>query len=131
MGLDKTYNQAFIGCGRLGQALISYITNNEPNYHIVALCDDREDMIGTELNGIKIMSKPEFQVRMKQGDIDILALTLPGTRTEDVAKDLEGSGIKGVWNFGHTDINIKGIHVMNVYLSDTLHSLTYYINHPD
>lgn len=131
MGIDKTYNIAFIGCGRLGQALIGYIKGNEPNYNIVALCDNRPEVVGKEIAGVTVMDKENFKARMKQGDIDILALTLPAEKVEEVAKDLEGSGIKGVWNFGHVDINIKGIYTMNVHLSDSLHSLTYYINHQD
>ena len=131
MGTDKTYNIAFVGCGRLGQALIGYINGNEPHYRIVALCDNREDLIGQEISGIRVMSKEDFKVRMKAGDIDILALTLPASKVEEVAKDIEGTGIRGVWNFGHTDIKIKGVHVMNVHLSDSLQSLTYYINHPE
>ncbi len=131
MGLDKTYNIAFIGCGRLGQALIGYLNGNEPHYKIVALCDNRPELAGTEIAGIKVMDKEEFKVRMRKGDIDILALTAPARIADEVAGDLEGTGIRGVWNFGHTDITIKGVHVMNVHLSDSLHALTYYINHLD
>ena len=46
MGLDKTYNIAFIGCGRLGQAMIGYLAGHEPHYKIVALCDNRPEYVG-------------------------------------------------------------------------------------
>ena len=131
MGLDKNYNIAFIGCGHLGQAMIHYLAGNEPHYKIVALCDNRPELVGKELEGIKIMDKETFKERMKQGGIDILALTAPARIAEEVAQDLDGTGIRGIWNFGHTDLNIKGVHVMNVHLSDSLHALTYYINHLD
>ena len=131
MGVDKNYNIAFIGCGRLGQALIGYLIGHEPHYKIVALCDNRPSIAGTEIAGVKVMDKEAFKERMKQGDIDILALTAPARVADEVAADLEGTGIRGVWNFGHTDITIKGVHVMNVHLSDSLHALTYYINHLD
>jgi len=131
MGLDRVYNVAFVGCGRLGQAVINYVSGNEPCYKVVALCDNRAEMIGQEIAGIKVLSKEDFQARMKEGGIDILALTLPGAKADEVAKDIAGSGIRGIWNFGHTDINIRGVHTTNVHLSDSLHALTYYINHPD
>ena len=67
MGLDKTYNIAFIGCGRLGSALIGYLAGNEPHYKIVALCDNRPSIAGTELAGTKVMDKESFKARMKQG----------------------------------------------------------------
>ena len=130
MGLDRTYNIAFVGCGRLGRAVISYLAGHEPMFKLVGLCDNRPDLIGTEINGVKIQSKEEFKKRMHSG-IDILVITAPAVVAEEVAEDLEGTEIKGVWNFGHTEIAAKGVKVMNVHLSDSLHALCYYINHPD
>ena len=87
-------------------------------------------MIGTEIAGVKIQSKEEFRKRMQRG-IDILVITAPARIAEEVAGDVSGTEIKGVWNFGHTEFNVKGVKVINVHLSDSLHSLCYYINHPD
>ena len=131
MGLDKTYNIAFIGCGRLGQAMIGYLAGHEPHYKIVALCDNRPEYVGKEFAGIKVVDKATFRERLKEGGIDIIAITAPARIAEEVAADLPGTGVRGVWNFGHTDITLKGVHVMNVHLSDSLHALTYYINHID
>ena len=39
LGLDKTYKMVIVGYGRLGQAMASYISNNEPNFHIVGIFD--------------------------------------------------------------------------------------------
>ena len=130
MGLDRTYNIAFVGCGRLGQAIINYISGDEPIYKSVGLCDNRPDMIGTEIAGVKVQSKEEFRKRMHRG-IDILVITAPAVIAEEVAEDVAGTDIKGVWNFGHTELVIKGVKVLNVHLSDSLHALCYYINHPD
>ena len=63
--------------------------------------------------------------------IDILIITAPARIAEEVAADIEGTEIKGIWNFGMTEFHIKGVKVINVHLSDSLHALCYYINHPD
>ena len=130
MGLDRTYTMAFVGCGKMGQSVIHFINGNEPNFKIVALCDNRPEMIGKEIEGIVVQDKESFRQRMRTG-IDILVITAPARIAEEVAGDISGTEIKGVWNFGHTDFNVKGVKVINVHLSDTLHSLCYYINHPD
>ena len=130
MGLDRTYTMGFVGCGRLGEAIINYINGHEPSYKIVALCDNRPGMAGKEINGLKIQDKETFRQNMRTG-IDILVITAPAHIAEEVAGDLAGTEIKGVWNFGHTEFNVKGVKVINVHLSDSLHSLCYYINHPD
>ena len=130
MGLDRTYNIGVVGCGRLGQAIISYLANNEPCYKLAGLCDNRADMVGTEINGVKVEDKASFKETMKKG-IDILIITAPARIAEEVAGDIEGTEIKGIWNFGMTEFHIKGVKVINVHLSDSLHALCYYINHPD
>ena len=37
LGLDKEYKMVIVGYGRLGQAIASYIANNEPKFHIVGI----------------------------------------------------------------------------------------------
>ena len=131
MGLDKTYNIAFVGCGHLGEAISKYIYNNEKNYNIAALCDDREPMQGKVINGMKVMSVEDFKERLAQGGIDIVAITGPVELAKSVIDSIEGSGVRGIWNYAHMDIQLKGVYVLNMHLSDSLHALTYYINHMD
>jgi len=129
MGINKSYKVGVIGCGRLGQSMINYL-KQDPSYKIVALCDNRPDMIGTEIDGIKVDDKATFQKKMKT-DFDILILTLPAANIEGLEEDLKDSKIKGIWNFSMTEIDVKGIHTSNVHLFDSLYSLSYYINHPE
>ncbi len=131
LGIDKTYNLAFIGCGRLGQALINYLVANEPNYKITALCDLRPELIGKEIAGVKVTGMDEFNKKMKSGGIDIVVLTVPAKQAEAVKELIADSDVKGVWNFSITEMAIRGKKVMNMHLSDSLQALTYYINHPD
>ena len=130
MGLKKTYNVGVVGLGRLGEAIVGYLNNNESCYKIVALCDNRPEITGREIAGLTVQDKQSFKQTMKTG-IDILIITAPGYIAEEVAEDIEGTEIKGIWNFGQIEFNIKGVKVVNVHLSDSLHALCYYINHPD
>ena len=131
LGVDKTYNVAFIGCGRLGQALMNFLIANEPNYKITALCDIRPELQGREIAGVKIDAVEDFNKKLIGGGIDIVILTIPADQVEAVHDLIEKSDVKGVWNFSMTEIVIKGKKVMNMHLSDSLQALTYYINHPD
>ena len=74
--------------------------------------------------------KETFKKRFKN-EIDILILAVPAARVEDIADDLKDSSVKGIWNFSMTEVIVKGIHTTDVHLTDSLHSLCYYINHPD
>jgi redox-sensing transcriptional repressor len=131
LGVDKTYNVAFIGCGRLGQALMNFLIANEPNYKITALCDIRPELQGREIAGVKIDAVEDFNKKLIGGGIDIVILTIPADQVEAVRDLIEKSDVKGVWNFSMTEMVIKGKKVMNMHLSESLQALTYYINHPD
>ena len=57
-------------------------------------------------------------------------ITLSGA--EEVAPVLVESGIKAIWNFAHTDLDVpKDVIVENVHLSESLMQLSYNLNHRD
>ena len=131
LGLNKTYNVAFIGCGRLGQALANYIAANEPAYRLCAMCDLRPEIIGQTVAGVTVLGEQDFDALVRKGGIDIIVLTVPADQCQRVCDLIENSSVKGVWNFSTSEMVIKGKKVMNMHLSDSLQALTYYINHPE
>ena len=49
-----------------------------------------------------------------------------------MANLLADTGVKGIWNFAHTDLNLpKRMIVENVHLSDSLMKLSYRIGHSE
>jgi len=131
LGMDKKYSAVMVGCGRLGEALANFLKNYEPNVKIDAICDIRPDYHGKEVVGVKIMNKDEFIAYLDTNKADIAILTVPPETLGEVVELLKAHDIKGIWNFGLTDLEIKGVAVSNVHLSDSLQSLIYYINHPE
>ena len=68
----------------------------------------------------------ELEDFLKNNDIEIAALTLPKSKAIEVADILVDNGVKGIWNFAHTDLSLpKDVVVENVHLSDTLMKLSY------
>ena len=66
--------------------------------------------------------------KRQQNDIQIATLTLPKAAAEEVAIKLVESGIKAIWNFAHTDLNLPDdVVVENVHLSESLMQLSYNI----
>ena len=65
---------------------------------------------------------------IKQNDIEIVALTIPKRAARDVGKLVADAGIKAIWNFAHTDLNLPDdVIVENVHLSESLMRLSYTI----
>mgnify|MGYP002546995525 CR=1 FL=1 len=68
----------------------------------------------------------ELEGYLQENDIEIAALTLPKSKAEEVADVLVANGIKAIWNFAHTDLNVPDdVVVENVHLSESLMRLSY------
>ena len=56
----------------------------------------------------------------------IAALTIPKTKAPEIADRLVKAGIKAIWNFAHTDLQVPDdVVVENVHLSESLMRLSY------
>ena len=70
----------------------------------------------------------EMEDFVRDNNIEIAALTIPKESAVEVANILARAGIKAIWNFAHTDLNLpKDIIVENVHLSESLMRLSYNI----
>lgn len=56
LGLNKEYKIVIVGYGRLGQAMASYIANNEGNFHICGIFDVKQIIQDVEFKDAQIMT---------------------------------------------------------------------------
>ena len=83
---------------------------------------------GTMIRDVPIRMMNELEGFLRENEIEIAALTIPKSNAVEVADFLVKNGIKGVWNFAHTDLNLPdNIIVENVHLSESLMRLSYNI----
>lgn len=74
------------------------------------------------------MMMDELKGFIKENNIEIVALTIPRQAAREVAKEVAEDGIKAIWNFAHTDLNMpEDVVVENVHLSESLMRLSYNI----
>lgn len=127
LGLDKKHNLIIVGAGNLGQALANYMNFEKRGFIIKALFDRNTELHGKVLRGgIKIYPMEELENFIKENDIDIAVLTLPKAGALECSSKLVDNGIKAIWNFAHTDLDVPGdVAVENVHLSDSLMKLSY------
>lgn len=128
LGLDKTYKMVVVGYGRLGQAMASYISNNEPNFHIVGIFDVRQIIQDVQFKDAQIMTCGSLRDFVEKEKVDIAVITVPSSKAQLVADTVAGAGIKGIWNLTAVDLDLPdNIAVENVHMSDSLHALVYYM----
>ncbi len=127
LGLDQVHNMIVVGAGHLGQALGNY--GFEKNgFRIIGMFDVDPALKGRLVRGIPIRMLDEMPQFLAEHAVEIAALTIPKEASIEVAKTLTDNGIRAIWNFAHTDLNLilpKDVVVENVHLSDSLMRLSY------
>ncbi|MGI6733872.1 MAG: redox-sensing transcriptional repressor Rex [Anaerovoracaceae bacterium] len=132
LGLDREYKMAIIGCGNLGQAIANYATYYKRGYKITAMFDVNPKLIGIRINDIEVQDYENLDEYLENNPIDIGIICTTKNNAQDVADKLVAGKVKGIWNFAPADIQVgDGVVLENVHLSDSLNTLTYYINHQD
>ena len=128
LGLDREHNMIIIGAGNLGQALANYTAFERSGFMLKGLFDVNPTLAGVTVRGIEIRMMDELKSFIRNNDIEIAILTIPKTKAVAVANMLVENGIRAIWNFAHTDLNLvlpKDVIVENVHLSESLMRLSY------
>ena len=129
LGIDRQQTIIIIGAGNLGQALANYDFGNV-GFKLIGLFDINPRLFNLVINGVEILpidSLPEF---LKTHRVDVATLTVTKGRAKDVARKLEDLGIRAIWNFALTELDVSDkVSVSNMHLDDGLMTLSYNYRH--
>ena len=128
LGLDKSHNMIILGAGNLGQALANYTQFEKQGFKLIGIFDVNPVLKGVSVRGIEIRMADELPEFIQTHQVEIATLTLPKSKALEMAKVLVDNGVKAIWNFAHTDLNLvlpKDVIVENVHLSESLMRLSY------
>ena len=126
LNLDKEHNMIIIGAGHLGQAIANYANFEKRGFKVLALFDKNPDVIGKMIRNVEVLDINNLENYLNEVKIDIAALTLPKEQARKIADTLVACGIKAIWNFAHTDLELPDdVIVENVHLSESLMKLAY------
>ncbi len=116
-----------LGVGRLGNAVSSFLTRDVNGYRLLAAFDVREDVVGTEMNGVPVRHIRDLADFCNANHPQVAVLCIPRESAAELSSTLVSLGIKGFWNFSHYDLSVdySDIIVENVHLGDSLMSLGY------
>ena len=110
----------------------NYVKFEKRGFWIKGIFDVNPRLKGMTVRGIEIRMTDELPQFIRDNQIQIAALTLPKAGAEAVAPILVENGVRAIWNFAHTDLNVpKDVVVENVHLSESLMQLSYNLNHQD
>ncbi len=127
LGVNHGFNAIIVGAGNLGSALAASPIFERRGVKLTALFDNSNDIVGKNISGYTVKHVSELGKYCKENVVNIAVLTLPKTAVRDTAVKLADMGVKGLWNFASTEIDLahKGVVVQNVHMGDSLMTLCY------
>lgn len=126
LGYSENHKAILIGCGSLGKALLNYKGFKDYNLEIVAAFDNKDELIGTKINGIRVYSIDEIRDIKRQVDASIGIICVPSSDANSVALKLVASGIEAIWNFAPIKLNINDdVIVTNMDMAQSLANLAH------
>ena len=130
LGVSSNFNAVIIGAGNLGHAIAGSNMFEHRNMNLIGIFDVSPAIIGKKIANYTVMDMADLPAFAQKRPIDIAILTVPKEFAQETAQAIANIGIRGLWNFTSTELDLKvhGIMVENVHMGDSLMRLMYEIN---
>jgi len=126
LGLDQKNNLIIIGAGNLGMALVNSTGFQRRGFEVIGVFDVNPEVVGTTVRGIQVSHVDMLEEFIKKNTVDMAALTVPKSVAPMIASNIVKWGVKAIWNFAPTDLQLPGNVVLeNVHLTESLMRLSY------
>lgn len=129
LGMDRNYSAVLVGVGNIGRALVENFCFEQYGFTLKAAFDINPDLIGKEMHGIAVHDFSTLDDILAELQPDVAVLCVPKAMANDVANEICSVGVKAIWNFTNTELQIKDADpiIENIHFSDSLLALGYYI----
>ena len=128
LGLDRAWNAAVIGMGRLGRAVVSYPGFAPEGFNIIAAFDINDDIVGQNISGLRVRSISQLTTTVQNLDIKIGIVSVPIEHAQDVINALVLSGIKSILNYAPLSPEVPvSVNINSIDPVLSLQSMTYYM----
>lgn len=127
LGYDNTTVAVLIGAGKLGQALCGYSGFADYGLNILAAFDANPMADRTE-EGTPIYPMEQLEIFCKSHKVIMGVITVPAKHAQQVCDQLIECGVKAVWNFAPTHLNVPAnILVQNENMATSLAVLSMHL----
>ena len=107
LGYDNTTDAVLIGAGKLGRALLGYKGFEAYGLNILAAFDISAEP-GEMEEGKPVLPMEELEHFCRSHKILMGIITVPAAHAQEVCDQLIACGIKAVWNFTNTHLDVPG-----------------------
>lgn len=127
LGYDNTNHAVLVGAGKLGLALLGYSGFDAYGLQIMAAFDTAPSVELTE-GGKPVYSMDQLENYCRTNKICMGIITVPAEYAQQVCDQLIAAGIKAIWNFAPTHLDVPNhILVQNENMATSLAVLSMHL----
>ena len=125
---DDGINVCVVGIGNLGRAITNYFSGKRTKLSIVAVFDVDKSKIGKKYHGIECHSTEDMKKIIKDKNIEIGIMTVPGEDAQSITDQLVKSGIKGLLNYTPKPVNVpKEVYLEEYDMITSLEKVAFFV----
>ncbi len=130
LGLDRRWNVAVVGAGRVGTALYSYQGFAQRGFDVVAVFDADPRRIGQRHGTTTIEDVARLAELAPQRRVEIGVVATPPGAAQEVADALVAAGVRGILNFAPRKLTVPAqVALRTVDMAVELESLAFALVH--
>ena len=127
LGYDNTTDAILVGAGKLGQALLGYSGFAAYGLNVLAAFDEQPFAAETA-EGKPVYPMEQLERFCRANKVLMAIITVPAQYAQSVCDKLIACGIKAVWNFAPTHLDVPaGILVQNENMATSLAVLSMHL----
>lgn len=127
LGYDNTNDSVLVGAGKLGLALLGYSGFAEYGLNILAAFDVAPAMERTD-SGKPILTMNQLEDYCRANKVRMGIIAVPAACAQEACNQLIASGIKAIWNFAPTHLEVPDhILVQNENMATSLAVLSMHL----
>lgn len=126
LGLDRSWNVALVGAGKIGSALFSYRDFQRQGFHISAVFDSDSRKVGERWGALHVRPDGEMDDALRTEGVEIVIVAVPADAAQAVADRVVEAGVRAVLNFAPVRLRVpEGVSLRNVDMTVELEGLSF------
>ncbi len=127
--VDHEWPVVLVGAGDLGHAIVHYGGFVDRGFRIVAVFDNSPAKIGNSVNGLKVQEMSQMAALIREQDIKIAMIAVPGQHAQTVCDLLVEAGVRAILNYAPVTLNVPPkVNVQHIDPVTHLQRMTYYLD---